>query len=560
MLQEYYRTITAEMIERYTANGAWPNQTLYDALETAAQQHPHRDAFVDSGHRLTFQGALTVVRRLANHLLDLDVGPGWVVGLQSGNQVEFALMRHALSAIGAVSLSLPAALRRTELEQLLAAGDADAFCFPVNFHGFSHLDMAVELQASLPNLRLLLGFRGDVPDGVASLDHLLGTPHPREGHLERLLEVRPDPNQDDIMSTTAGSTGLPKLFVRTHNSWNGMARNVLGCLDAAPLTAEDRLLALAPLPQGLGYVTGLHFAAVTPGLTTVYLEDWNPEEAVRLLVEERCTAAAAVPAQMIQMLEVAALHVADLSAFRVMVNGGAPLPRDKAEEFEKVTGAEIIHGYGASDVGTPTFNYLGDPPGPRHASAGRVEKYTTLAILDDFDNVLPADEVGEIAMAGPDVVSGYYKDEAATKSRYGTGGLTRLGDLGYLDKDGYLHVVGRKQQLILRGGQNISAAEIEELISGHPGVSQVAVVGAPDPVLGERVWAYVVPRAGGGATANKESILEYLRGLDIAAYKLPEEVVILQELPMNAGGKVLKPALREMAAKSLEQHRRPDTQ
>jgi len=270
-----------------------------------------------------------------------------------------------------------------------------------------------------------------------------------------------------------------------------------------------------------------------------------------LMVKENCTYATAIPAQLIKLLPTFRSRPRDdFHSLRVITNAGAPLPYDAAREVEELTGAVIQSIYGATDAGTPTLTTVDDPREKRLGTVGRIVRGCECEIRDSDGNALPAGTVGEVTWRGADKSWGYLGADDQTRSVFTQDHFYKSGDLGQFDEDGYLKIVGRIKDMILRGGRNVSPLVIEEALIKHVDVQDVAVAAMPDPVLGERACAFVIARPGAGL--ELAGLLEFLRGEGLATWQLPERLEIMQEFPRSAGGKTLKRELTALVTEKLK--------
>ncbi|HUF98756.1 MAG TPA: fatty acid--CoA ligase family protein, partial [Ilumatobacter sp.] len=274
-----------------------------------------------------------------------------------------------------------------------------------------------------------------------------------------------------------------------------------------------------------------------------------PESALDLLVSERADLATAVPTQVIKMLQDKTVANRDYSSLRVFTNAGAALPPDVAADVETTFGCTIQAVYGSTDGGVPVMTRITDPPIKRFTTVGRLLPETDLRLVDADLREVSAGEPGEIVFRGPTKTQGYLNEPERTAEAFVDDGWYRSGDLGRMDDDGYLSIVGRVKDVIIRGGQNLSPREVEDLIATHPSVSEVGVVGIPDAVYGERACACIALRPGHGVELGE--LNSFLESRDIAKYKLPERLELFDELPKSAGGKVSKVELRQQVVRRM---------
>jgi acyl-coenzyme A synthetase/AMP-(fatty) acid ligase len=320
-----------------------------------------------------------------------------------------------------------------------------------------------------------------------------------------------------------------------------------GTAHAVEMTAGDVAVAIAPANTG---ATGYLFPVLAPllcGAASVLLENWTPAGALDLLESERATHAAAIPTQLVKMLQEEGVDRRDFSSVRVITSAGAPLTPDTAEQTENAFGCAVTTVYGSTDGGVVTVTRTTDSVHRRRRTVGRPIPGAELVLRDPLGAPVPAGTSGEATWRTPTKSFGYLNDDERMDAMFRDDGWYYSGDLGTLDEAGYLAITGRSKDLIIRGGQNISPLEIEQIIARHDAVSEVAVVGVPDPVFGERVCACVVLRPG-QSSLTLDELAAYMRAQDIAPFKLPERLEVFGELPKTAGGKLSKVTVRSAVA------------
>jgi acyl-CoA synthetase (AMP-forming)/AMP-acid ligase II len=396
------------------------------------------------------------------------------------------------------------------------------------------LAMAREVQRCAPSIQLVATLEGA---GDADLPEVLSRrPQGRQVPVG-------DPNAGRLAMITSGSTALPRISLWSDNNlWFFLSQY----RDAIGLRPSDVALQIAPANTGS---TGYVFPVLTPllnGATSVMLRRWRADAAVELLERERATLATAIPTQLVKMLQ----HRGRRSLrLRVFTNSGAALAPDAAAETEGSFDCIVQAVYGASDGGVPVMTRTTDSVEKRRTTVGRPLPLTDLRILDADMNDVAAGEPGEVLWRNPTKSHGYLNDAARTEEMFWGDGYYRSGDIGVVDPDGYLRIVGRSKEVIIRGGQNISPREVEELIVQHPDVLEVAVIGVPDAVYGERLAACIVPRP--GSRVGVPDLVRFLAGRHVARHKQPELVELFAELPRNAGGKLARLDLREEVGRRL---------
>lgn len=329
----------------------------------------------------------------------------------------------------------------------------------------------------------------------------------------------------------------------TDNNVSFLMRDYIAAVEMGP---GDKAIAIAPANTG---ATGYMFPVLAPlcgGAASVLLEEWSPAAAVELLETERATHCAAIPTQLVKMLQDPTIGKRDFSAVKVVTSAGAPLTPDTAELTEAAFGAAVTTIYGSTDGGVITLTRISDPLDKRRTTVGRPVPGAELTLRDPGGAAVPLRTTGEVVWRTPTKSCGYLNDPERTDAMFEGDGWFLSGDLGALDEQGYLSIVGRSKDLIIRGGQNISPLEVEQIIARHEAVSEVAVVGIPDPVFGERTCACVVLRP--GARLVLEDIIEFMRAQEIAPFKIPEVIELFDELPRTGADKLSKVAMKSAIA------------
>lgn len=372
--------------------------------------------------------------------------------------------------------------------------------------------------------------------------------------LETLLEEKPqetlpkiDENDVAMMLYTSGTTGRPKGVMLTH-------KNLYASADAANEASETQnyikpriLLSALPMAHifGVGVMNGGYLAEGTAAAGYCVQMGWfEPEKFMQLIVQHRCNSMPAVPAMLIMILNHPKVDQYDLSSLEEVVSGAAPLPVEVATAFQKKFNCRIREIYGQTEstgLGSANRSSLPYKPG----SAGKAYYNTELKIFDADDQPVPVGAKGEIVLRGPSIMKGYFNKPEATAEAL-KGGWLHTGDIGYLDEEGYLFIVDRKKDMIIKGGENIYSAELEEILYTLPGIAEAAVVGKPDPVFGESVVAYLVLKPGFSVT--EKQVKDCFNG-KTSSFKVPSEVYFIDGLPKSPVGKILKRELRERATK-----------
>jgi acyl-CoA synthetase (AMP-forming)/AMP-acid ligase II len=402
-------------------------------------------------------------------------------------------------------------------------------------------------RAELPDLTHLVMLRGTPGGSALSFDVLTQDEAWRSHHgADYLLQFRADADAPSHVMVSSGTSGMPKCSLFSDN--NSLVKILLQyCKSVAELTSDDVSAAIAPAATGS---TGYNYPILAPlliGGTSVMLDHWNgsrPESALELIQRHRCTYAVVVPTQLAKLIAVRDLDRFDLRQLRLITNSGAKLPAPVAETAERLFGAKIQSIYGCSEAGAATMTAVSDPPHKRLHTAGRVLLGQELVLRGEDGNPVDRNQVGEVCWRGANKSYGFLNDPENTRKTWDSDGWLNSGDLGIIDDEGYLRIVGRKKDMIVRGGQNINPRAIEEILLQHPSVVDVAITSVPDPVLGERVGAFII-----GASSGAPSLGELARFVvehGLAKWNQPEVLFIVDDLPRNAGGKVDKARLLKL--------------
>ena len=556
----------AERVRAYREAGYWTDDMIDALLRERVREHGdipaiadplNRDALMDGPARsLTWPQLDEQVSRLAQVLLDAGIGPGDVIGVQLPNTVEIAVAFLAIVRIGAIVAPFPVQYRAWELTHLSSLAQVRLFITASRIGQRRAAEEIVGLRPQIGSLGTVaaFGFSGtDRPDGVLGLDEAIAAAQDRSRLAAHLAGFSPDPNDCVTICWTSGTESTPKGVQRTHYDWMAMCT---GTVEGPDLTADDVLLNPFPMVNMAG-INGMFLPWLKVGGLLVQHHPFDLATFLRQIEQYRATYTVAPPALLTTLLHNEALLAqADISSLRMLGSGSTPLAPSLLQGWHDKYGIEIINFYGSNEgialVGTPKD--IPDPAaralyfpryGARSWSFSMVR--TTLARIVDpatGQEITEAGVPGELRIKGPGVFPGYLP-ASGVPDPFDSDGYLKTGDVLEIAGDDlqYLHYVDRSKDMVVRGGMKISAAELEGYICGHPRVADVAVVGYPDEVLGERACAVVVPRTGQAVTLDE--LVAYLRGLGIATFKLPERLELRDELPRNPLGKILKRELRD---------------
>ena len=535
--------IPASRMVQYREAGYWRETTSNDWLEAAAGSAPERLALQDRRGRLDYRTYLRRVQRLAARFVTMGLTSDAVIAVQLPNWSEFAVTVNAAMLVGIPFCQYHSDFRSREVEFILGFTEASALVVPNRHRDFDYLAMIEPLRARLPHLKHVMVVGDDVPDGYFDLRTFLEADDDPEMPAGALRPRRPAADQLARTAFTSGTTGNPKTVLHTHNTTNCALR----FLNRGQRIAADSVL-LVFLPVGLNWGLFNVLQAIDAGCRVILQDIFRAEEALALIASERVTHFCCAPAHLVAMLNAPAFESHDLASLQVIMTGGASCPIEVIREVQARMPGHLLEMYGMLECGTQAHTLLTDDPAEVCGTVGRPVPEMDIRVVDEDGSDVPAGAVGEILTAGPSVTIGYYNNPAANRESFTADGWFRTGDQGCFDARGNLQIVGRTKEMLIRGGANIYPREIEEVLYQHPGIRDAAIVGVPDPRLGERVCACIVPRTGEAVTF--EALTEFLRG-KIATYKLPEYLQIYDDLPRTPTGKVQKQPLADMARRRL---------
>ena len=524
--------LTPGMIQRYTSQGVWKGSFIDSFVGAAAAAQPHGKAVVDRGRTWTFGEVEEAVQRLAGALRGLGVGQGDVVSWQLPNWVEAMLVHHATLRLGAVSNPIVAIYRESEVEFILRQARSKVVFTPRQFRGFDYEEMYAGLRPSLPDLEHVVR----VAEGEASTSGPTG--------FASLLEHEPlmnppdrDANDVALLLYTSGTTSAPKGVLHTHNTLNLENDSII---DLFGVSATDVVF----MPSPLTHITGLLYGVMMPfqvQCPVVLLDVWDVQRAVELIDEHQASwMIGATP-----FLHGLLTHCTERGRtipIRVFGCGGADVPPELIRKGREVFGGYVGRVYGSSEAPTVSSSFPGASLDKAATTDGLPIGEVQVKIVDPHGREVGDGVEGEIYTAGPELFLGYL-DSRLDVDAFTEDGWFRTGDLGVLDGEGFLTITGRSKDIIIRGGENISAKEIEDIVFEHPKVHEVAIVGRPSPVLQEQVCAFVVVEDGEDLTL--EELVAFVGARGIAKQKWPEFLIVKEQMPRTASGKIQKFKLRD---------------
>ena len=524
----------AQVIARWRDVGAWSDLTLEQAFARAASLHPDVVATFHSSSRPA-SSKLDQTRRdalrVAAALQRLGVRPGDVVALQVPTWLESAWLVCAAAALGVVIMPLTHILGPADVSYVLRESRARLLVMPDRWRNIDYLERLanVEKPPTLEHTIIIGDHEGQLPpNGLLWKDVLEDA-----GDFKAPI-VHPD--DPAVLLYTSGTTAAPKGV--QHTSRTLLAE--MYTMGAA--RADPRMSSLAPWPAGhiAGLLAILHFCI--DAAATVFMDHWDANDAAMLIERHRLGHMSATPFHLISLLNAAEASGFDLGSLRDCMVGAATVPAQLVARCD-AAGIRTYKCYGSSEHPTVSVGHPSDPLKLRLETDGRPTVGTEVRIVDDFGRDLPSGAEGEVATRGPELFEGYQRADLNTQA-FLPGGWFLTGDVGRLDLEGNLTITDRKKDIIIRGGENISSRAVEDVLLRHPAIADAAAVAMPDPALGERVCAFVVPRAELGDTLAIAALQEFFLRLGVAKQLTPERLILVDELPRTAAGKVKKHELR----------------
>ncbi|HSE04063.1 MAG TPA: AMP-binding protein [Methylomirabilota bacterium] len=533
--------LTETRIRTMTRAGFWRNESLEVYLDRWARERPDKTALVDGQGRYTWGAVARLVDRVAHGLRAHGVERGGVVSCQLPNWNEAVVMFMAALRLGAVVNPIPPTYRASELRFMLGLLESQVAIVPAAFRGFGHADMLASLRPSLPGLRHVFVARGQGPAGTTPLATL----------TEQAWEERPgrrglpgtDANAVHEVVFTSGTTGEPKGVMHTSNTTLSTLHRAIERLE---LSSEDVVLMASTVGHQTGFLFG-YCLTVLLGATTVWLDIWNAEEAARLIEAEGVTFTMGATPFLRDLTYTEGRR--DLRSLRLFISAGAPIPRPLVRDARARLGCAISAGWGMTENGLATCNALRDAEEKVFGSDGAPLPGMELRVVDGNGAPVPPGTEGDLHVRGAAQFVGYFQRPQFTVDGHTADGWFKTGDRGTLDAGGYLAITGRSKDLIIRGGENIPVVEVENLLYTHPKIAGVAIVAVPDPRLGERACAVVIPREGQAITLDE--IVRFLESHQLARQKFPEYLEIVSEFPMTPSGKIQKYRLRELVVERV---------
>ncbi|MSM31812.1 medium-chain fatty-acid--CoA ligase [Escherichia coli] len=527
----------------YRQQGLWGDASLADYWQQTARAMPDKIAVVDNhGASYTYSALDHAASCLANWMLAKGIESGDRIAFQLPGWCEFTVIYLACLKIGAVSVPLLPSWREAELVWVLNKCQAKMFFAPTLFKQTRPVDLILPLQNQLPQLQQIVGVDKLAPATSAlSLSQIIAD--------NTSLTTAITTHGDELAAVlfTSGTEGLPKGVMLTHNNILASERAYCARLN---LTWQDVFMMPAPLGHATGFLHGVT-APFLIGARSVLLDIFTPDACLALLEQQRCTCMLGATPFVYDLLNVLEKQPADLSALRFFLCGGTTIPKKVARECQQ-RGIKLLSVYGSTESSPHAVVNLDDPLSRFMHTDGYAAAGVEIKVVDDARKTLPPGCEGEEASRGPNVFMGYFDEPELTARALDEEGWYYSGDLCRMDEAGYIKITGRKKDIIVRGGENISSREVEDILLQHPKIHDACVVAMSDERLGERSCAYVVLKAP-HHSLSLEEVVAFFSRKRVAKYKYPEHIVVIEKLPRTTSGKIQKFLLRKDIMRRLTQ-------
>lgn len=526
-----------ELAAHYRRQGYWTGETFGRWLTERAEAHPDRAAILAGSTCWTYAGLDARANRMAAGFLAHGLEPGDRVVVQLPNVPEFFPIVFGAFRAGILPVFALPAHRRTEISHFARVAEAAAYIAPARHAGFDYRQLAADVQQDVPGVRHVW-MLGD-PGPFGSLDDLASAP-------PRTLADR-SPSDVAFLQMSGGSTGLSKLIPRTHDDYIYSFRRSAEICQLGPSSVY---LAVLPIAHNFPMSSPGTFGTLYAGGTVALSPLPSPDEAFAAIEQTKATITAVVPPLALAWLEAVKTTTRDLSSLQVLQVGGAKLAPEVARRIEPALGVRLQQVFGMAE-GLVNYTELDAPEDVRMTTQGRpMCPDDEVRIVDDEGRPVPDGTPGHLQTRGPYTIRAYHNDAAANARSFTDDGFYRTGDIVSRDARGYLTVLGRATDHINRGGEKISAEEVEDHLLAHPAVLDAVVIGMPDTFLGERTFAFVIPR---GEAPTAPALKAWIRGRGLAAFKVPDQVVFVDAFPSTGVGKVSRKELRQMLRETAGQ-------
>jgi 2,3-dihydroxybenzoate-AMP ligase len=551
MLEGFVR-FPESFVKKYKEKGYWVDKTLGEEFDEWVNRHSHRVALAYMGSYVSYSEMADKVNRLSLHFIDLGLRPYDRIILQLPNEPEFVYCYFAAVKIGVIPILALPAHRDAEISFFAQFTQAKAHVIPSRFRDFSHQAMSREIRKKISTLEFTLVSGKEVEDDFISVTALLHDRIEERVPVESLKRYRPDPMEPAVFQLSGGTTGVPKIIPRTHNDYS------LNCKRVAEITrvCEESVM-------GIAIPVNHNFALSSPGLMgmlykggrVVLIPSTKTETVFESIQKEKITIMPTPPALLIRWMEAPDLSKYDLSSLEVVLAGGARLNAEAAKKIKSTLGCDFHQNLGMAE-GMLFWTERDDPEDLLLNTQGApMFEEDETRVVDEDDREVPYGELGELLVRGPTTIRGYYHSPEYNKKAFTGDGFYRTGDVVRMVRGRYLAVEGRIKDTINRGGEKISAEEVENHILAHPKVENCAYVAMPDPVLGEKGCAFILTK--GNQRLALDELCKFLKEERlISIFKLPERLELVKEFPMTQVGKIDKKELRSIIKEKLRKEQK----
>jgi 2,3-dihydroxybenzoate-AMP ligase len=536
-----------EFVKKYRQKGIWADKTLGDEFDEFTAAYADRIAISYQGEQVTYRQLGERVNRMALHFVDKGLKTYDRMICQLPNGPDFLYCFYAAVKIGVIPIAALLAHQQSEISHFAKFTGASCHAIPSKYKSFSHQELSRKIREQEPTLKFTFVSGDDVEDGFFSIDELLQDRIEERMPVDALKKYRPDPLEPAVFQLSGGTTGVPKVIPRTHNDYSACFRRAAEILNVT----KDSIM-------GIAIPIGHNFAMASPGFlgtlynggTVVPIPSTKTEDVLEAIEREKITIMPTPPALLIRWMESEVLSNYDLSSFRVALAGGARLNAEAAKRVKPMLGCDYHQNLGMSE-GTLFWTRKGDPEDLLLNTQGApMFDEDEVKMVDENDNEVPHGEEGELLVRGPITIRGYYNSPEYNQKAFTHDGYYRTGDVARFYKDRYVTVEGRIKDTINRGGEKISAEEVENHILAHPKVENCALVAMPDREMGEKGCAFILTK--GKQPLALDELVEFLKSeRHIATFKLPERMELIDEFPMTKVGKIDKKQLRSMIGEKL---------
>ncbi|UCE33623.1 MAG: AMP-binding protein [Deltaproteobacteria bacterium] len=541
-----------ELIKKYKEKGYWEDRAIGEVMQEAFERYGDKAAIIFEGQTVTYRVLGERVRRLVLHFIQLGLRPYDRMVLQIHNIPEMIYVYCAAVTVGVIPVMALPPHREAEIGYFAEFAEAKAYAIPNEFRKFDYQSMAKDLRAKIPSLEFIFVAGEDVHEGFYSIKKMLDKPIEQRVDTVTLRDSRPDPMEPAVFQLSGGTTGIPKFIPRTHNDY---MYNFKRCAEVIHVDEDTVMLFSIPITHNFSVVSPGFQGILANGGKAVLAPSARPDDILPLIEKEKVTVIPAVPAIVVGLLNSPNRAKYDLSSLKLIISGGSKLAPEVKRRIEPELGCQYQEVLGMAE-GLNCWTLTTDPEEVRLNTQGRpMCPDDEIKVVDERGKEVQSGEVGELFVRGPYTIRGYYRSPERNKESFTEDGFYKTGDLVRMHPSGNVIVEGRKKDTINRGGEKISAEEIENHIIAHTVVENCACVGMPDPALEERICCFVVCKKGKGLTL--EELTEFLlQERRIARFKLPERLEVVESLPLTKVGKVDKNALREMIREKLQQEGR----